>query len=55
MTTPRRSRIEVTKAGDVQIYGSTGTDMVSMPLALNAQAIWWARGMPTLSLPATPT
>ena len=33
---PTTPQTEVTKAGDVKIYASNGTDMVSMPLTLNA-------------------
>ena len=32
---PNTTQTEVTKAGDVRIYASNGTDMVAMPLALN--------------------
>ncbi len=41
---PTTEAIEATQAGDVKIYGATATDMVSMPLALNARVSWWARG-----------
>ncbi|MGE0598830.1 MAG: hypothetical protein AB7J35_03260 [Dehalococcoidia bacterium] len=33
---PNTTEIEVSKAGDVKIYASNGTDMVAMPLTLNA-------------------
>ncbi|HEX3004072.1 MAG TPA: VCBS repeat-containing protein, partial [Angustibacter sp.] len=33
---PATEQTEVTKAGDVKIYASNGTDMVAMPLTLNA-------------------
>ncbi len=34
---PTTPQVEVTLAGDVQIYASNGTDMVPMPLALNGE------------------
>ena len=34
---PATEQIEGTRAGDVKIYASNGTDMVSMPLTLNAE------------------